>query len=120
MYSGSEVNITGGAIGDNLYTINNHLNITGGDFRLNGVPIAGLGSPGDTLQVNFPFESVFTGILADGTPFHQLVNSQVSGEYSSFSNGTVTLHSVALPAIGPPTISLPTDPCQRDCAPDRR
>jgi hypothetical protein len=41
----------------------------GSDFRLDGRPIGGLQNAGDEVRFNMPERALFTGILADGTPF---------------------------------------------------
>ena len=105
--SGSEVNITGGTFGDSFGTSTGaHVNIYGGDFRLNGEPIAGLEMVGNTLPINPGFSSVFSGTLSDGTPFA----FSYFEEFDAIANGTVTLTTTALSPIGPALTTVPMDP----------
>jgi len=103
---GSEVNISGGSMGDNFDTSKfSELNISGGNYHLDGVPIGGLNSVGDTLAFNLPNGSVLSGTFADGTPF-----AFSSVDADTIGNGTLTLKADSLPPIGPANIVLPNDP----------
>ncbi len=64
----STLNMSGGTTGDNFTAQDNsNINFTGGEFLIDGVPIPGLNSPGDTVSVNIPAGSVFSGTLDDGS-----------------------------------------------------
>lgn len=103
---GSEVNISGGTMGDNFDTSSaSNLSFVGGNYHLDGVPILGLSSTGDTLSINLPDGSVLSGVFADGTPF-----AFSSADADTIRNGTLTLKVDSLPGVGPANISLPTDP----------
>ena len=108
-YSGSTVNLSGGTVGDRFGAFDGGMvNIFGDEFRFNGVLVDGLDAIGDMLAFDLPTPpppSVLSGTLADGTPF-----AFSSHDMDDFSNGTLTLHRTALPAIGPPVIVVPTDP----------
>ena len=62
----TNINISGGAIGDGFDAgfSNHNVNISGGDFRLNGNAITG-----STLALDPNSNDVFTGTLADGSAF---------------------------------------------------
>ena len=93
--SGSTVHITGGTVIENFHANSgSDVNLYGGEFRLDGVPIAGLDTPGDTLAFNLLDGSLLSGTWADGTVF--AFTSQVSDR---FDDGTLTLRAVSLPAI---------------------
>lgn len=104
--TGGVVNATGGALGGFSSDVGGAINVSGGEYLLNGAPIAGLENPGDSLALNLAHRDLLTGTLADGTPFafYQL------GGVDGISDGTLTLQTVALPAVGPAMITTPTDP----------
>ncbi len=102
----TEANLSGGSIGRQLEVDSGaELNIFGGEFMLDGVTIAGLDNPGDSAGVTLTSPFQLTGILEDGTPFafHDLDRDLIT-------DANITLFRTALPAIGPASISLPTDP----------
>ncbi|WP_218932183.1 PEP-CTERM sorting domain-containing protein [Adhaeretor mobilis] len=67
--SGSVVTLSGGAIGGRAdCSAGSDVTFQGAEFQLNGTPIAGLVSPGDTTTLTVPEGSLFSGTLADGTP----------------------------------------------------
>jgi hypothetical protein len=108
------LNITGGTFGDDFLVYQGgHVSITGGEFRINGVLVDGIQTLGSSLSFNVPAGSLFSGILADGTPFAftTLDNDTTNGNSGDrIDSGTLTLHAAALPAVGPATIAAPTDP----------
>jgi hypothetical protein len=78
--------------------------IEGTDFRVNGVPVAGLDNTGDALQLNLPEGASLSGVLADGTPF---ATFQLPGN-DYFHPGTLTLRRsapVSTPLPGTTTIN---------------
>jgi hypothetical protein len=75
--------------------------LSGGDFRLNGVPIAGLGTDGSVVQFDIPAGSLLSGVLADGSPF------LIPG---GLPDGFLTLQTVVIPPTGPALIQAATDP----------
>lgn len=88
--AGSTTVLSGGAVAGMRTSPGSNYEIRGGDFRLNGVPYAGsnfTSTDGD----------IFTGVLADGSPFVAWDET-----FSSVSN--VTLSPVALPPIEPSPI----------------
>lgn len=104
----STLNMTGGSVGYQFDAQpDSQLNITGGEFLLNGFPIAGLGSPGDSMQLNLPDESRLTGTLLDGSVF--VFNKSLWG-VDTIADGVLTLNVAALPPAAPAIITAPTDP----------
>ena len=110
-FSASAVNISGGVFENEFHSdAGSTVVIQGRDFRLDGVPIAGLDGIGNTLPVNIPAGSQLTGTLSDGTPFaFSNQDSEISNGGDAFANGTLTLQAVAIPAIGPAEITRPPD-----------
>jgi hypothetical protein len=101
------VNIAGGLFQDGLYVKSPHdVEIIGGEFILNGDPVAGLSTVGDSVEVEVPDSAALSGILRDGTPF-SFVNGENTG--SKFER-TVTLTASALPPVGPPDIHASSHP----------
>ena len=89
-FSGAAVNISGGIIQRNFdASSGSAVRLFGGEFRLDGVPIAGLNNVGDTQPLNKLSGGVLSGTFADGTPF-------IFGELDDFANGTLTLQRTAL------------------------
>ncbi len=108
--SGSTVNITGGTIGHSFDAFSGStVNFSGVDFKIDGVPVAGLVDVGDSVAVNLPTEFLFTGTLADGIPF-AFMGNKTSFDENSFADGTLTLKLSAPPPAGPAVIDLPGDP----------
>lgn len=89
MGNGSTVSVTGGSISDGFSTdfFSPDVSLTGGEFKINGVPYTG-----DTI--NMLFEDVFTGTLADGSPFIFGYNNSTQDQLRS-----VRLISAPLPAV---------------------
>ena len=103
--SGSEVNVAGGSIGYGFQALpESNIQVFGGEYRLDGVPIEGLGILGSSLPFNLPEGSVLSGTLSDGTPFafSELARGKISDD-------TLTLHAASLPRIGPATIVASRD-----------
>ena len=99
------VNIMGGAIDSGIVTEwGSNATISGSDFRLNGVPIAGLETVGNSIQPNLTGRSVLSGTLSDGTPF---VFDQNAG---NIVDGTLHLNVTALPPVGPADIHTSNSP----------
>ncbi len=105
--SGSVVNFTGGRIGYQFRALEgSQLNITGGEFLLNGVPVLGLTSTGDSKSLNIPEGGILTGTLTDGSV---LVFDTSISAIEVIADGTLTLTLASLPTITP-VIVAPTDP----------
>jgi hypothetical protein len=104
--SGSEMNLSGGTT-DSI-SVSGKLNIYGGEFRLDGVPVTGLDTVGSSVAINIPTGGVLSGTLADGTPF---AFSQENTDY--IAHGNLRLHAAAVPAVGPASINVPADPAPR-------
>lgn len=102
----STLELTGGALGEFFQTsTESTVQISGGDFRLNGSPIDELAQVGASQQVDIPDGVVLSGILADGTPFGFFARDR----FDAIADGSLTLRTVSLPAIGPSLITASTD-----------
>ena len=100
--SESVIDISGGAFGAVLLASSSQATIRGGDFRLDGVPIAGLETPGQSVQAAVQ-DGLFTGVLADGTPF-----AFSRADSDGFIAGVaLTLVRTELPTVGPLLITAP-------------
>ncbi|QDT74535.1 hypothetical protein I41_37320 [Lacipirellula limnantheis] len=98
------VNVSGGSI-RNFYTFDeSRLNLFGGDFRVNGTPVAGLNALGSSLSLNLDPGSLLTGTLADGTPV-AISGEGINSDY--LVDGTLTLHAAVVPAAVPHTFHAP-------------
>jgi hypothetical protein len=107
---GVVANWSGGSLGPEISTRpGSQLNISGGDYRLDGIPIAGLLTTGDSVALNLPAKSVLTGTLTDGTPF--AISNQSWQDY--ITDGTLTLHTAPIPAAIPTAFHSPRDPVPR-------
>ncbi len=101
---GSEVNLLGGGYEGGFETRPTaDVRINGGEFRINGMPLAGIEVPGDSLQYDIPADAVLSGILANGTPF---AFSPLDGD--SIAEGSLTLVAAEFPT-GPSEINVPAD-----------
>jgi hypothetical protein len=110
---GGVINLSGGTAGQAIDTSSGtQLSISGGDYRLDGVPIAGLGFVGNSLGFNVPSGSVLTGALSDGTPF-AITGQNVAEGGDSIADGTLTLHTTAIPAAPPTAFHSPGGPTPR-------
>ena len=104
VFSGNgTLSISGGAFGDYSSLGSGRVNISGSDFRVNGTTVAGLENDGDSVDVDLPFSSTFTGIFADGTPFAFSIDD---GRYEV---GAVHLTKTPLAPLGPATITASRD-----------
>lgn len=103
--NGSTLQLAGGVIGDRLtLDASSQMTIVGGDFRLDGVPVAGLSQPGDTAPLDLPSTVVLSGILADGTPF-----AFTTHDGDTLPVSTLMLQHSTLPPIGPPMLDAAVD-----------
>jgi len=84
------------------------ITIQGGDFRWNGSLLARWADIGSSSEVGQPLTSggTLSGILADGTPFV----FYEPREGNVFLNSSITLETVALPPVGPPSITASSGP----------
>jgi hypothetical protein len=100
--NGSRTRWSGGVIGTiSVSGATSTLAIHGVDFKLNGVPLAGLGSEGNSRQFNIPMTSILTATLADGTPVVLGNGFNFPGGNAQIANGTLTLVRSAEPPQGP-------------------
>ncbi len=100
----SSVTISGGSLGGVRVLSGSEVALDGGEFRLDGAPIDGLETAGDTLAFDLPSGSLLTGMLADGTPF----------AFSDFDRdrieaGTLTLRNQSLPPVGSALLTASVD-----------
>ena len=67
---GANVVFSGGTVGWRFgIGENGALTVLGDEFRINGEPVSGLVRVGDSREIEYDSSSVYTGVLADGTPF---------------------------------------------------
>ena len=64
--------------------------ISGGEFRLDGLLIDGLGTVGNAVAVNIRVGAQLSGTMADGIPF-----AFESGDGDRFAPGSLTLQAAA-------------------------
>ncbi len=98
-----QLNLSGGYLGAGFDAFNgSSLNLFGGEMRLDGVPVSGLESVGNSVPLDIPNGSVLNGTLADGSPFLFSLADDLAA-------ATLTLHAADVPAIGPAIITASTD-----------
>jgi hypothetical protein len=103
---GSMITLSGGAFGHHFDALTGStLRIIGNEFRLDGVPIAGLGTPGDTLPFDLPVGGTLTGVLSDGLAF---IFSGLEGD--DLAAGTLTLQAAELPPMTPGVFTASSSP----------
>jgi hypothetical protein len=111
----THIRLTGGSTSSLSASAGSTVTITGSEFKLNGIPVAGLDQTGDSLPFNLPEDSLLTGLLSDGTPLS--VSTHLSQPTSSIhrfdgiTNVVLTLRlSAAPPSPAAKMINLPGDP----------
>ncbi|TWT32230.1 hypothetical protein KOR34_39920 [Posidoniimonas corsicana] len=98
--SGGAFLLTGGTLGDDVdVAAGAEFQVHGAGFRINGQPVEGLEAEGATTGVTVPPDALFTGVLADGSPF--------SFWSSDDFRDTVTLQRVTPPPAEPTTFESP-------------
>jgi hypothetical protein len=103
-YFGGQVQLRGGALGSLNTNSDSRMNLVGGDFRINGAPIAGLGTPGSEVPITIPANGVLTGVLADGSAV--IVTHQ--GYFGdSLADGSLSLTSALIPPTTPQILRAP-------------
>jgi hypothetical protein len=116
--AGLRVEISGGSTGSLRAEPGSAFNLVGSDFKLNGVPVAGLVQTGDSVAINIPLNSLLTGQLSDGTlfsygtffhaPYRQ---PPFATPFNTIADGTLRL---TLAAAAPPpvatVVNVPSDP----------
>jgi hypothetical protein len=96
-YAGTQVTMSGGAIGDGVRVLSGStMKMIGNDFRIDGIPIAGLDVVGTSVSVTIPSKSMLTGVLADGMAF-----AMTPVDLDLFESGSLTLQSAELPVPTP-------------------
>ncbi|QDS98460.1 hypothetical protein [Adhaeretor mobilis] len=91
--------MSGGTIADGLQSFTTYgavrgqgnVELYGGDFEINGVPVAGLDQPGASVELRLTINEWLTGVLADGTPI--ALSDMDSSGFGVSSHGIVTLVS---------------------------
>lgn len=100
--AGADVTLSGGAFTDRISVFeDNSIKLIGAEFEVDGMPVVGLGAPGDTAALDVAPGALLSGVFADGTPF--------AFNGGNFADGTLSLEVASLPLIGPATISTSTD-----------
>lgn len=103
--NGSTLQLAGGALGDGLtLDASSQMTLVGGDFRLEGVPVAGLTLAGDSVPLDLPSNAVLSGILADGTPF-----AMTTQDGDTLPAGSLTLQQSDLPPVGAASVNAAVD-----------
>jgi len=106
--AGAIANLYGGRFGPRANLAGGALHMFGGEFLLNGAPIAGLDVIGDSEPINIPANSVLSGTLADGSTF--ALDTLPIYHHDTIVNGVLTLHRAAVADAGPATIDVPSAP----------
>ncbi|WP_146584998.1 beta strand repeat-containing protein [Posidoniimonas polymericola] len=96
--SGSSLQLSGGSFPDGV-SVSGELVLSGGDFRIDGIPVVGLNSPGETAPLSLATGETLTGVFSDGTPF---AFSTLDGDRLPTSGGV--LHVTELPPVDGSTI----------------
>ncbi len=79
--------------------------VQGGDFRLDGVPLDGLSTPGAQQEVQLDFGQYLTATLADGSPFElDLFTTEMPGR--DFIHTDARLYLVLVHIPEPATLAL--------------
>jgi hypothetical protein len=105
LFTTGSVELRGGALGDNQEW-GGVMDVYGSDFQVDGVPVAGLGAPGDSALFQYAAGSMFTGTLSDGTPFAITTNDNSA----IVSTGAAVRLVLTPPTSLPPVIDVPTQP----------
>ncbi len=108
MVTGGLVNISGGRFGPRAILSSGTVNFFGGEFKLDGIPIAGLDAIGASTPINVPAGSLLTGTLADGSTFS--IGDLPIYHRDRIGDGVIQLHRAAIPALGASTIEFPPLP----------
>ncbi|WP_148075084.1 hypothetical protein [Bythopirellula goksoeyrii] len=117
-HSGSNVTLSGGAIGDYLRAESqSSFTILGGDFLIDTVPVEGLVNEGDSATIQVPFETLLSGVFADGTPFAFVVTKGFIAALEP--HNTFSLVLSPLPDPGPPVIDVSTIPAPKGARNDQ-
>ena len=98
--------IRGGAIGDSHEWLYGTVELHGYDFQVNGVPISGLDSVGNSVMFNHVPGSTITGTLSDGTPFNLVPDDNFQSLY--IASGVLRLVRSDVPTLST-TIVVPSD-----------
>jgi hypothetical protein len=103
--AGSTVNLTGGVVRPSFHVLEgSHVAISGSGFRINGLPVSGLTTPGATRLINVPTGAVLSGTYANGRPF-----AFANGTSDFLAPGTIALKAAPTPIPGPTIVRVPTD-----------
>jgi hypothetical protein len=94
--NGGTIQIFGGTFGDEIVFNGGTVTLNGYDFEINGQPVGGLDSIGNTVTVNLQENALFTGTLADGSPF---AFASETGRVYHVTGSTVRLVRSAVPSL---------------------
>lgn len=98
------VDVRGGAVGAYYGYGGGRMNLFGGNFRLDGVSIQGLATPGSSIDFNIPDRGVLTGVLADGTA---VILTRQGYASDSLNDESLTLVSAPVPGAVPRVFHSP-------------
>lgn len=98
--NGSSVTLAGGSVGAGMNITNSSLELRGGEFQINGQPVAGLDTVGDSVTVQLADDQLISGTFADGTPF-----AFSKRDADSFQGSQLKLTRAELPAVGPAIVA---------------
>jgi hypothetical protein len=103
--SSGQVDIAGGSLGPLHVYSGGSATLTGGEFQLDGVPIENLGASSHSVQ--FPDESVLTGVLRDGTP---VILANMGSLQDYLADDQIKLRLAPVAASHPQDFDAATDP----------
>ena len=99
--SGGVLNVGGGLLDGPFYvTADSSVQLFGTSFLLDGLPIDGLNSPGDTLVLAARDGAVLTASLADGSPLDIVLNTDPDApfnDYIDYIDSAATLRLIVVP-----------------------
>ncbi len=104
--AGGEVEFFGGSFGGLRPEVGASITLHGGQFMVDGVPIEGLDSIGDSITYTPTADTYLTGILADGTVI--LIDGSMGTD-----SAPLTLTRAAIPQVTQQVFNVPTDPAPR-------
>jgi hypothetical protein len=104
-FFGGNLDIASGVFGANFRVgSSSTMLIRGGEFYLDGVPVAGLNVVGNRIAFDIPEGAVLTGTFANGTPFNFSTL-----DTSLIATGVLSLEAANLPVVGSSIIHASTD-----------
>jgi hypothetical protein len=104
VFADTTVDISGGRFGRGFMGLGGEVTLRGGDFRINGEPVAGLVSPGDRVPFSWHAGTELTGTLADGSVFIFSLDLD-----DRFYEDVLTLELAPVPGVSA-VVNVPSDP----------